>query len=1101
MKKTYIYLISALVIFQTLGQRPYINSISPTSANVNELVTISGSGFSTNTADLNVFFGAVEASIVSSTDNLIEVTIPAGATYDELFVVNLSSGLTASSSEKFAMAYGGDTFDGQAESVVTGVFQDLAELTTNQNLVYDACLCDFNSDGLSDVVITAQETPSGVAQRLVFRNTSTTTTTSFSLDESLQAQPSSHSNCKDLDGDGKIDLVVSEFNPTSGTTDVEVYRNTTTGADISFEAPQFILVPFTTNVRRPFRIELEDIDSDGKAEIIMASSNNQTVDIYRNTSSTGSVSFNATPSQLTIPQGDAKGIKVADLNNDVLPDLVIIPFEQNDIFIYENLSTSNDINFGSLLSITSGSSSDRMRNVEIADFDNDGFQDIAVTSGIPSSNGRIYILENQTASAASSIAFGSPQSFVVGSEPWGLSVGDLDGDDDVDIAVAMAGAENIIEILSNTSSGATFDFEVASKSVNNNSRNIKIGDINGDAKPDLVFTANSITGQPGFFGFLNNRNCITPAITPSSDQYCPGNTFLISATEGEGNTYSWDVNGSTVNTGTDNTLDISVYNTNLTISVTTTSDDGLCTRQSSNASFTLNTNTPSNPAITPTPSSASVCVGETIALSSTLTADNYFWTGPNGFTGSTQDVTINTDAASAGTYSLVIQQSDGCKSQAATQVVEVTSTPFPKVINTENSNFCDGGIVQLTTNDFNGFSFQWNKDGSAISGETSQDLNVNSTGNYSITLIDQSNTNCRDTSDLLLMQEVLPPVPEITANNEICVDVPLSLLGDTTSGNDQFAVSYLWDFRDSGNSSVGTDNNQNTTFTFTSSGAFTALLSVSYDDIDNCAGQDSQSITVSDPPNVSISTTPNTTIKCPEDSILLDIPDQFLTYTWSTGDNTNSTYANPATGQDSINVSVTATNSVGCTINESITIRNFTDGDITISSPDATVNNGVLTIPEDQDDITLDANGGSNYRWSPGEIFNDTTLASVVATPVSPSTDIILTGLDINGCSAADSIRLVNDKVAGRKSFSPNGDGLGFDCWEILNTSNLDNCTVYIFDSRGRTIFQADSPFPNDCVWDGVDDGGTRSPEGIYYYVLKCDDDQFSTRGSILLAR
>ena len=93
-----------------------------------------------------------------------------------------------------------------------------------------------------------------------------------------------------------------------------------------------------------------------------------------------------------------------------------------------------------------------------------------------------------------------------------------------------------------------------------------------------------------------------------------------------------------------------------------------------------------------------------------------------------------------------------------------------------------------------------------------------------------------------------------------------------------------------------------------------------------------------------------------------------------------------------------------------------------------------------------------------------------------------------------------NDNVVARSGFSPNGDGQGFECWEILNTSSITGCTVYVFDNRGRNILVADSPFENDCVWDGTL-SGSPLPQGIYFYVFKCDDSQLSQNGSIVLAR
>ncbi len=1107
--KNYLFILFSIVSLGLMAQRPYVNSISPTSGNINETVTITGSGFSTNPADLKVFFGAAEATINSATDNIIEVSVPAGATYDEIMVVNTTSGLSGVSSQFFSITYGGDSFDSESAANVTAVFEDVENIATPtaQTRVYDLCLCDFNSDGLTDFVMTAQEHGSGIAQRLVYRNTSNSVTTSFASETSLAAEPSSNTNCKDLNGDGKPDLVVSRFEPNTGTRDVEVYLNNSVGAGITFTAEDPIVLPRNGGpVRQPRRLELEDIDNDGKPDLIVVTDTDKNIDIYLNTSTLSSITFNTTPTQINAPlPGDETplGLKLADLNQDVLPDIVITT-ESNGVYIFENQSTTQNILFKDS-QVISTSSADQIRNVEIADFDGNGFPEIMVTNNTTGSSDKVYVFENETNSSGATIQMAAEDEFVIGDNPWGLSVGDLDGDGDVDAAIAMVGAGNEVYLMINTfSATSTIGFDAVPISVAANSRNIKVSDLNDDAKPDLVFTSSSALGTVGFPSYINNRNCVTPEITPSSDEYCPGNSFIVTTTPGDGLTYDWKVGGTTVKSGSDNFYDISGNSADISVTVTTTTDDGFCTVTSSTATFTLNNNTPANPTFTVT---SPVCEGETITLTpSSTTLDNYFWTGPNGFTSSQSTPVFTSTASSGGTYSLVIQQNDGCKSQEATQVVNVISTPFPKITNEGQDNFCLNDDTQLTTNNFAGYNYQWSKDGTAISGATSTDLTVTETGNYTVTLIDQSMTTCRDTSAILAIREVDPPVPDIVADNEICVDVPLSLTGNLVSGSAEFGFDYAWDFLDAGNNSIGTDANQNTTFTFTSAGSYTAQLTVAYQDILNCSSQDNHAITATAVPVIPITPNPNSNVKCEFDSLRLEMPAGMVSYLWSTGDATEFTYGVTPAGVDSVRVSVTVVNDIGCTVNSTIDVLNYSDGGVTITSPDATIDtSGTLRIPEDLPSIQLQASGGTNYTWSPGDIFDDSTATTVTVFPKSTQTLITLQGTDINNCLALDTITLQNNNVIGRKSFSPNGDGLGFDCWEILNGDLLDNtCTVYIFDSRGRTIYEGDGPFVNDCAWDGRDVNNKDAPEGIYYYVLKCkssQNSQFSQSGSILLGR
>ena len=93
------------------------------------------------------------------------------------------------------------------------------------------------------------------------------------------------------------------------------------------------------------------------------------------------------------------------------------------------------------------------------------------------------------------------------------------------------------------------------------------------------------------------------------------------------------------------------------------------------------------------------------------------------------------------------------------------------------------------------------------------------------------------------------------------------------------------------------------------------------------------------------------------------------------------------------------------------------------------------------------------------------------------------------------------DFVAPRKSFSPNGDGYGFDCWEIRNAVDMIDCTITIFNELGKEIWSG-SQFVDDCIWDGNTYSSSEAPEGIYYYVISCEETQiFQPSGAILLAR
>ena len=93
------------------AQQPIINFVDKTSGNLNEIVIISGNGFSNTPGDLMVFFGSVQGEIVSSTDLIIEARVPSGSIYSPITVTNLTSNLIGYSNPQFFMNFGGNGFD------------------------------------------------------------------------------------------------------------------------------------------------------------------------------------------------------------------------------------------------------------------------------------------------------------------------------------------------------------------------------------------------------------------------------------------------------------------------------------------------------------------------------------------------------------------------------------------------------------------------------------------------------------------------------------------------------------------------------------------------------------------------------------------------------------------------------------------------------------------------------------------------------------------------------------------------------------------------------------------------------------------------------
>lgn len=109
----------------------------------------------------------------------------------------------------------------------------------------------------------------------------------------------------------------------------------------------------------------------------------------------------------------------------------------------------------------------------------------------------------------------------------------------------------------------------------------------------------------------------------------------------------------------------------------------------------------------------------------------------------------------------------------------------------------------------------------------------------------------------------------------------------------------------------------------------------------------------------------------------------------------NSTLQNPtATINATTKFYLTVSNGTGCSAIDSVTVT-INQNPVVKTLKDTTIcKNGLLI---------LTTNGAVNYNWSPGIYVSDSTIANPAYTDTNPRT-LIVTGTDVNGCKAKDTI-------------------------------------------------------------------------------------------------
>lgn len=1119
-----------------LAQKPFINSISPTHVEVGQTVTISGS----NLTNVNrVFFGGVSVSggdINVISDNLIRATVPAGVSNGSV-IVRTTGNLITESSQQFFISFSG--------SGATTWKAEFLESITPETDVYDICLCDLDNDDLNDVVLT-HNSSTGI-EATIFENQSTFDTESF-VERAFTNNPDNltgfiSTTCADLDNDGNQDVI---FTTNDGTNikHIYIYENTSAGSvALTYVSGLTLLLPDDEGGanRVPRRVKAADIDGDGKLDLIVGNENDNTIHVFPNSSSGDGIFSFGTEVEITVGSATSTGaLDVADFDNDGKPDIVIVPAAKSNELVYILRNQSIPGNISLSLQSTVGSA-DQRRNVVVGDFDNDGLNDFAVTAdrtiGSISGAETVQVFRNTT--SGSTITFSSAASLTIPSNlPWGIDAGDLNGDGLLDLAVACVGGN--VYTINNTTSGSISFGTPSERATNVDARNIRIGDLDSDARPDLAYSHNVSLSAVGDLGVRLNQTCIVPVITPANLEFCFGDPFPVETTKtapGIGATYLWEIVGPATGTvGTpaaDNTtIEIDGGSPSpSTIRVTLTL--AACSEQST-ADFTL-----IGGAVPPTPTFGSptdlVCFGENYTISASAGSFvEYEWTLPDGSTTTTTGtdlVITNADQSDGGVYTVRAKETGSCYSnESAEFTLEVSQAPILEIINNDLDNFCAGVSpgISLEVPDFTGdFTYEWQLNGVDFGAGNVSSIQTNQEGNYTVE-VTNVNTCVSETASYAINSVALP-TSVANGPTETCVDF-LTSFTSASSGEGSFTLQYEWVVND-GSIDIHTATTQDLDFTFPSTGSYTVTLNTSYPNTEVYAGGGASLCESSDVINVTVSAAPTITFnvsdgvqKCQAETIniQLDSPPSasISTYSWSTrnaaaapdNDIIESNFSTSSAvdistpiGVDSLYAIVSITTTIGCEVIDSVMIRNFPT-DVDISSPDGDASADEITL-EEENFIRLSAVGVSNVSWSsdilpePTSIFDNPSAIDVTVFPNQPTTVITLTGTDDNNCTVSSQITLLLDNLRPKRTFSPNGDGTN-DCWEILNSSqpNTNGCKVYIFDSRGRNIKVADAPFENNCVWDG-NFNGSPVPEGVYYFVFKCDDSQMNKTGSILLAK
>jgi len=160
----------------------------------------------------------------------------------------------------------------------------------------------------------------------------------------------------------------------------------------------------------------------------------------------------------------------------------------------------------------------------------------------------------------------------------------------------------------------------------------------------------------------------------------------------------------------------------------------------------------------------------------------YSWTGPNGFTASTQDVTN----LAAGSYNVIVTDINGC--QVALNNIPINPAPAPIVLTAQITNAqCFGsanGAIDLSpTGGTGAFTYNWSNN------FTTQDISGVNAGTYSVQVLDANNCVANQTFT------VIQPISALTASEThtdiVCAGTATGTVDITVNGGTA-PYTYLW---------------------------------------------------------------------------------------------------------------------------------------------------------------------------------------------------------------------------------------------------------------------------------------------------------------------
>lgn len=320
-----------------------------------------------------------------------------------------------------------------------------------------------------------------------------------------------------------------------------------------------------------------------------------------------------------------------------------------------------------------------------------------------------------------------------------------------------------------------------------------------------------------------------PAPTISGDfTVCPGDSIILVASNSmSGVTYTWTgPNGFTAATDTALVLSASSINDGTYCVYSTFAG---CSGPATCQNVVISS--PPTMDITALYNDSTICEGDTIQLFANQSFTLYDWNGPNGFTSTSDNISVfNADPNNAGIYTVIGTSTSGCLDTASINIAVIAPPSITITADANNAIYCNGAIANLTAS--GGVNYVWNgPNGFTDSSANVSVLNLNaqSQGVYTVWVQDAEMCEATDTVFLTVITDV---PADADAEPLVCPGDPVTL--SSTGG-----VSQIW----SGPNNYSSQE-QNPVVTTNSSSIHSGWYYLTVVDANGCLGYDSVQVSV-----------------------------------------------------------------------------------------------------------------------------------------------------------------------------------------------------------------------------------------------------------------